>query len=55
MEDSYETKQHLAKIVSPMGSALSHHPHWDNSQAMNPYMCADMNQMANNGNMMGHG
>ncbi|XP_055376772.1 putative uncharacterized protein DDB_G0286901 isoform X2 [Condylostylus longicornis] len=41
--------KNLAKVMSPGSTAL---PTWDNSQAMSPYMCHDMNSIAS-GNMMG--
>lgn len=45
-EEDSDTKR-LSSVMSPGSTS-----HWDNSQAMSPYMCPDMSSIAS-GSMMG--
>ncbi|XP_055707453.1 zinc finger MIZ domain-containing protein 1 isoform X3 [Phlebotomus papatasi] len=50
-ENDAENKQMNSKVMSPGSTIL---PTWDNTQAMSPYMCPDMNTIAS-GSMMTSG
>ncbi|GAB0088550.1 zinc finger MIZ domain-containing protein 2 [Sergentomyia squamirostris] len=50
-ENDAENKQMNSKVMSPGSTIL---PTWDNTQAMSPYMCPDMNTIAS-GSMMNSG
>ncbi|XP_055690592.1 zinc finger MIZ domain-containing protein 1 isoform X2 [Lutzomyia longipalpis] len=51
-ETDAENKQMNSKVMSPGSTIL---PTWDNTQAMSPYMCPDMNTIASGSMMTGGG